>query len=234
MKRELITIALISIIMGCGKGGSNNPKPNPPAVPDKALLTAPAQNQVCTTGTVISDSLSSITFTWAASGNTDSYELDLKNLLTGVTATQTSGLPQLTITLQRNTPFSWYIVSKSTKTTTTAQSDTWKFYNAGKGTISYAPFPADLTSPAFGQNVTATGGIVNLTWKGSAVVTGTIAGYDIYFGTTSSPAILKSGVTDNFLNNVAVSSKTIYYWKVITKDVLGNTSDSGLYQFSVN
>jgi hypothetical protein len=232
MKRELIIITLALVVMGCGGTKNNNPAPILP--PTQAVLNAPAQNQVCTTGTVISDSLSSITFTWAASANADSYELDLKNLLTGVTTTQTSSLPQLTVTLQRNTPFSWFIVSKSTKTTTTAESDIWKFYNAGKGIVSYAPFPAQLTSPTFGQNVTASGGTVNLTWKGSVVATGTIAGYDVYFGTTSTPAVLKSGVTDSFLNNVAVSLKTTYYWKVITKDVLGNTSDSGLYQFSVN
>jgi hypothetical protein len=245
MKRGILIISVILILMGCGKGGSNsNPTPGGSTTngggttsipaPAQASLTLPAQNTVCTTGTVTSSTESTIQFTWNASANTDSYDLYLKNLLTSITTTQNTTSTQLNVTLLRNTPYSWYIVSKSTKTATTAQSDTWKFYNAGPGTITYSPFPAEIISPTFAQNVTATAGTVNLTWKGSSVNPGTITAYDVYFGTTTSPAILKSGVTDSFLNNVSVTSNTTYYWKVITKDILGNTSDSGIYQFSVN
>jgi hypothetical protein len=240
MRKELLIVSVVLILVGCG-GKSNNPAPagsggtttTPPA-PVKAVLTFPDQNAVCTSGKIISDTTSSITFTWNPSDNTNSYDMNLKNLATGVTITQNTTATQLTLSLTRNTPYSWYIVSKSTTTSTTAQSDTWKFYNAGKATVTYAPFPAEITSPTFGQTVTATTGTVNLTWKGTSVTAGTITGYDVYFGTTKSPALLKAAVTNSFFNNVSVASKTTYYWKVITKDIIGNTSDSGLYQFTVN
>jgi hypothetical protein len=202
------------------------------SAPVKAVLTAPAQNGVCITGTVISGTQSSVTFLWNASDYTDSYDLVLKNLLTLTTTTQSTTNTQLSITLARNTPYSWYIVSKSTKIATTAQSDTWKFYNSGSGVVTYAPFPADPSAPTYGQVVTTA--TVNLSWKGSAVDNNTIANYDVYFGTTTNPAILKSTITDTFVNNVNLASKTTYYWKVITRDINGNTSDSGLYQFSTN
>jgi hypothetical protein len=229
MKSRLLIVGLLLTAMGCGKKSS--PTPAPDLTPAKAVLTLPKQNEACTSGTIISATQSSVLFTWGASNNADSYELNLKNLLTGATTSQTTSTTQLQITLSRNTPYSWYIASKSNKSSTTAQSDTWKFYNAGAGTVSYAPYPADVVAPAIGQNVVA--GTVNLSWKGSSVG-GNITGYDVYFGTSTSPAVLKSNVTDSFYNNVSVISGTQYYWKVVTEDAIGNTSDSGLFQFKVN
>jgi hypothetical protein len=229
MRNWILFIALILVLQGCKK---NNP--SPAVSPAKAVLAAPSQNAVCTTGTIISATQSSIVFTWDASANTTSYDLVLKNLLTSATTTQNTTANQLTVTLARNTPYSWYIVSKSTKTATTAQSDTWKFYNAGPGVITYAPFPAEIISPTFGQSVTASSGTINLTWKGSSVNPGTITSYDVYFGPTNNPPMVNNAITDSFVNGVAVTSKTTYYWKVITWDMDGNSSDSGLYQFTVN
>ncbi|BAU52454.1 hypothetical protein [Mucilaginibacter gotjawali] len=230
MKRALVIISAIFILTGCG-GKKNNPAP---AAPSAAVLSLPSQNEVCTTGTIISATASSITFTWNASANTDSYALTLKNLLTLATTTQNTSATKLTLTLLRNTPYSWSVTSLSSKTSTTAQSDVWKFYNAGPGVVTYAPFPAEIVSPTFGQLVTANAGTVNLKWTGSSVNPGTIVNYDVYFGTTAMPPVLKSAVTGSFINNVAVVSKTTYYWKIITRDIQGNTSDSGIFQFTVN
>jgi len=230
MKRGLMIISAIFILTGCG-GKKNNPAPASPAA---ALLSSPSQNEVCTTGTVISATESSITFTWGASANTDSYQLTLKNLLTSTTTTKNTPATTLMLTLLRNTPYSWSITSISSKTSATAQSAIWKFYNAGPGVVTYAPFPAEIISPTFGQDITATSGTVNLKWAGSSVNPGTIANYDIYFGTTATPPVFKSGITSSFVNNVTVTSKITYYWKIITRDIEGNTSDSGLSQFTVN
>jgi hypothetical protein len=221
MKKGLLIISAVLILMGCG-GKSNNPTPTPvvPPAPTQTTLSAPAQNEVCTTGTIISPTQSSISFSWSASANTDSYDLTLKNLLTSITTTQNTTANQLTLTLLRNTPYSWYIVSKSSATSATAQSDTWKFYNSGPGIVTYAPFPADITSPTFGQAV-ATTGTVNLAWVGSVVAPDVIANYDVYFGTTSTPAITASAITNSFLNNVTVAANTTYYWHVVTRDVNG-------------
>jgi len=232
MNRSWLMIMAAVLLAGCGGGGSSkqgNPQPNPPA---QVTLSAPAQNTLCLTGTVVSSTQSSVPFSWGASANTDSYDLVIKNLLTSVSTTQNTTQSALTLTLDRNTPYAWYVVSKSTKTNATAQSDTWKFYNSGPGVVTYAPFPAQITAPTLGQAVT--GSSVNLTWTGSTVTGGAIDNYDVYFGTTTTPAILKSTIKDSFVNGVAITSKTTYYWKVITRDFAGNTSDSGLYEFTVN
>jgi hypothetical protein len=220
---------LILMGYGCKK---HNAKPD--INPAKAVLTAPAQNEVCTTGTIISPTESAVLFTWDASANTNNYTLVLTNLLTTAKTTQSTAQTQITLTLARNTPFSWYIISTSSATTATAQSDTWKFYNSGPGVVTYAPFPAQIISPTFGQLIPATNGTINLEWQGSSVSPGTIANYDVYFGTTNTPALTYASITNSYVNSVAVVSGTTYYWRVITRDSAGNTSDSGLYEFTVN
>ncbi|MEO6632855.1 MAG: hypothetical protein ABIN13_14065 [Mucilaginibacter sp.] len=230
MKKQIALMLMIIILGSCG-GKKNNPAPKPS--PSRALLTFPDQDAVCTNGTIISDTESALTFMWTAATNTDSYDLYLKNLLTGNITIQTTTATQFTITLLRNTPYSWYVVSRSVKTSSTAETDTWKFYNAGKGVTTYAPFPAAISSPTLGQILDTPLGKVNLTWKGSAVTIGSISNYDVYFGTTKSPGLLKDKIADSFLNDVVVVSGSTYYWKVVTRDFAGNTSDSELFQFLV-
>jgi hypothetical protein len=242
MKRPLLALTICLLILGCG-GKGNNPQPGgngggggtttPPA-PTQASLVSPAQNAVCTTGTIVSDTTSTISFSWDASSNTSSYQLSIQNLVTNAVVTQTTSATQVSVTLLRNTPYAWFVVSSSTKTTTTAQSTTWKFYNAGAGVVSYAPFPADIVSPTYGQDVTPSAGAISLTWKGSDVSANSIANYDVYFGTTKTPPLLQGKITATTISNVTVAPNTTYYWEVITRDDLGNTSSSGIYQFTTN
>lgn len=171
-------------------------------------------------------------FQWSASANTDSYTLNLKNLLTSASTTVTSSTNQVAVTLLRNTPYSWFVISGSKNSALTAQSATWKFYSAGAGIISYPPFPAALTLPAFASSVNATAGQISLSWSGSSV-TNDVTSYDVYMGTTT-PALLKSGVTNSTLSSVQVASGTTYYWKVVSHDAAGNSSDSAISQFTVN
>lgn len=233
MKKDFLILPLLLVLSACGGGGGKKPNVTPASPPSAVTLTAPAQNTVCLTGQVISNTQSSVTFIWNASANTNSYDLLIKNLITSVTTTTNTTQTQSTVTLARGVPFSWHVVSKSNLISTTAESDTWKFYNSGPGTVTYAPFPAEITAPVYGAAVASNSGTVNLTWTGSSP--GNLAlTYDIYFGATTTPALLKGGVTDMFLNNVTVLTGTTYYWKVISKDAAGNTSDSGIYTFSVN
>lgn len=230
MKKVIFVLSAFIIFTGCKK--SNNAVPVLP--PGQAILSAPEQNAVCTSGTIISATKSSITFTWNAAENTDSYNLVIKNLLTSDSTVQNTTKTQASVTLLRNTPYGWYITSFSAKTSATARSAEWKFYNSGPGVVTYAPFPAEITSPIFAQVISATTGTINLAWKGSVVTPDVIASYDVYFGTNNSPAITASAITNSFLNNVAVTANTTYFWRVVTRDVFGNTSDSGLFQFTVN
>ncbi|SDM58385.1 hypothetical protein SAMN05421813_11644 [Daejeonella rubra] len=230
MRYLSILILLCSVAWSCKKSSNTEPVKQP----GKAVLLFPAQNEACTSGTIISDTQSSIEFKWNRSDNTDSYDLVLKNLETGISSTYPSAANnQLNINLSRNTPYSWYIISKSAANGTPAQSEVWKFYNAGPASIFYAPFPADGMVPLMGASVTATGGKITLDWNGSDADNDIIS-YNVYLGTTTSPTLLSGNLVNSVLNDVTVLSNTTYYWKVLTKDSKGNTSDSGNYQFQVN
>jgi hypothetical protein len=226
----LLIIGLL--IFGCGGGDDDPTPPTPKNPPVAAELLSPAQNSECIQGTNATATQSSINFEWKVAAFTDSYELVVKNLKTAASTSYTSTTNSKLVTLNKGTPYSWKVISKSNSVSQTASSTTWKFYNAGDGITSYPPFPAEIISPEMGAFVTVTDAKINLKWSGSAVANN-IVGYDIYFGTTSSPAIHKSNHTTTELTNVAVVNNTVYYWKIITKDSNGNTSDSGIFNFKI-
>jgi len=227
MKKHLLFCLLCLAVISCKKPVKVI---NPPT---KAVLSLPANNEACTSGTITSPTLSSILFKWTASQNAESYELTIKNLESGVITTQTTTALELPVTLTRNMPYSWFVTAKSSKIATTAVSDVWKFYNAGEAPSAFAPFPADMVTPKMAQRITPVAGKITLQWTGSDV-DNDILNYDIYLGTTASPGLLKAAQTGLSLPDVAVNANTTYYWKVITRDSKGNTSDSGVYVFYTN
>jgi hypothetical protein len=225
MRKQIAGLLLFVICLGCGK--SNEPQP-----PGAATLTAPAQNLVCTTGRLLTAGQTKIGFSWSAATNATSYDLTITNLLTQASSTQNVTTTIDSVTLFQNTPYSWSVTAKATRTSATTKSDVWKFYSAGNGVVTYPPYPATIISPTLGQIVTATGGLINLTWAGSSA-SGNITAYNLYFGPSNNPSLFKSNMTDSFLKNVSVSSGTTYYWHIATIDSNGNISDSGVFNFFV-
>lgn len=227
MKKNLLLFLLCLAVISCKK---------PVKVidpPTKAVLSLPANNEACTSGTITSPTLSSILFKWTASQNAESYELTIKNLESGVSTTQTTTALELPVTLARNMPYSWFVTAKTSKISTTAVSDIWKFYNAGEAASAFAPFPAEMVSPKMAARITPTAGKISLSWTGSDV-DNDILNYDVYLGTTNTPALIKATQIGGTLPDVSVVAGTTYYWKVITRDNKGNTSDSGIYVFYTN
>lgn len=229
MKKVLFFTSLIFLLHGCSKDKSAPPLPQSPT---PVQLVFPYENYLCNIGTDITATESTVLFEWEEAENTDQYELILNNVTTGnITSHQTSDL-KIPIVLDRNTPFKWYVISKSSAVTDTAQSATWKFFNAGAATESYAPFPAEIVSPAMAATIATTANVIALDWNGSDV-DNDIIGYDVYFGTSASPPIIETDVEESILNDVSILPDTIYYWKIVTKDSTGNSSDSGVFQFKI-
>lgn len=237
MKNKLIFLLACVFALSCGKT-TPDPDPVPPTPPPpnpvegttKAVLLLPARNEACYSGLAVSNQMSTVSFKWSASTNAENYTLVLKNLLTADVFSKTIETTQTELTIARNTPFTWYIQTKSSKNADIVESEVWKFYNAGVATYSYAPYPADLIYPAMKQNVASTN-LVTLTWDG-ADADYDISSYSIYLGTTKNPDLIKSGQTENSYH-LTVSPHTTYYWKIITKDSKGNTSESATFDFTV-
>ena len=232
----LFTLTLISCGGGGGDdgggsgGGGGGPVVNPPG---KSTLTAPANSETCETGTSVSATQSEVTFTWTASSDTNTYDLKITNLNTSVVINRTALTSTSTkVTLDKGVPYSWNITSKSTASTTSTASDTWKFYLLGPGIVNYAPFPADLKTPASGSTVTRDGdGKVTFTWDGSDP-DGDSLNYTLYVDATDGKQTPPTAQTDLTVKTLAVAldAATTYYWRVKTSDGT-NSSYSIVYSF---
>ena len=218
---------------------TQQPKPEPaPSVPapGKSSLSAPENNEVCYEGEAVDASNSAVSFSWDASSDTDSYDLQITNQETNQTQTE-SGITSTSkaVTLATDVSYSWKVVSKANDTNESTSSDTWQFYLAGDGQENYAPFPATILSPTSGAAVDASNGLVTLSWEGNDPDEGDSLTYTIYFDEVDGlqdPQTANTNITDTSLE-VEVESGTTYYWRVKTSD--GTSSSFTLvYSFVVN
>jgi hypothetical protein len=231
--KNLSILFILALLFNCSSGSDDGGTPPPLVqVPSAAVLTFPDNNQECNQGVEVNANQSTVTFTWNVSANTDSYDIIVKNLDSGTSTTLSSSTNEKAITINKATPYSWYVVSKSITTTETAQSATWKFYNAGDGVQSYAPFPAELVAPTMGANLNGVT-TVTLEWSGSDV-DDDISGYDIYIDNTSPPTTQLGGNQTETTIDATVTSGNVYYWRVITTDSQGNNSESEIFSFRVD
>lgn len=224
-----LAVALISSIMllsGCKK--------DPPKPPEKVLLIAPAKNSECTPVQSTSTNSSVVRFTWQAADHTETYELRVTNLNTGTVQTKSTRGVVETLSLQKGTPFSWVVISRNSQTETTASSESWFFYNPGSLTT-HVPFPAEIIVPKIGTTVFKDiNNEVTLTWAG-ADIDNDIEGFEVYFSTENPPeTLIASPNANQTTQKVSVVSETVYYWKVLTRDAIGNISDTGIVDFKVN
>ena len=225
MMRSTLLLTILGIfLVSCGGGDDT------PSIPEAAQLIFPEQNSECTTGVSVNDELSQVTFEWQASNNTETYTLQATNLNTNMLQTITTGATSASISIAKGTPYSWSITSRNSQSNESATSETWLFYNSGSQTT-YAPFPAQLVSPTSGSTVVSDDGSINLDWIG-ADVENDITGYEVFFS-EENPPTNSVGTPDAFSSEfaVSVSPNTVYFWRVITRDTEGNTSDSGVFEF---
>ena len=177
--------------------------------PTAVSLIFPYENSLCNQGTNITEFESTVLFEWEESENTDNYVLSLKNLLSGNTTTHETTNTEITIVIERGTPYEWHVVSESYSTSETAQSPKWRFYNADDGIQTYAPFPAEIVYPMMAEIINTTENEIYLEWIGSDV-DNDIVGYDIYFDTAEQPSIFVNDHSSNILNNVSFTLKSYY------------------------
>lgn len=231
-QHRFLGLSMVLLVVSCS-GGGDDPTPNPqPEVPAPVATTLvfPNNNEECNEGTIISETESQVLFQWAASENTDSYTLKLKDLELGSETTLNTTNTQLPVDLIRGNAYSWSVVSKGNGTNQTAESDTWRFYNAGPGVQNYAPFPAYDPNPAMGKAIAA--GEISLGWE-SGDLDGDILSFTVYLDTTSPPSVLL-GETNTNSYTTNVNANTIYYWRVVSADTAGNTSQSEIFEFRTN
>jgi hypothetical protein len=229
-KIVLLFGGLILLLISCAQ---EDPIPIEPGV---ASLISPANNETCLDGISLNDTQSNVSFSWSAASDALSYEVVISNLLTQSSQTYTAPSNQITIALTKAEPYSWIVKSIGEDGSTPSESEQWKFYLAGEGTINYAPFPSELISPRSGANITPDiNNLVRLNWNGSDV-DGDLTRYEVYLDQTNATTLISTldfEANDTSLE-VEVENNTTYYWKIIALDANGNQSNSGVYAFRTN
>lgn len=235
LKHQKLLIGLFILLVSCSGGEGEREVPDPVIEnPEAATLVFPFENEVCLEGNILSESESEVTFEWNSSAHTDSYTVHVENLSAGQTQTLNTNGVSITAKLQRNTPYSWQVESKAEGISETALSPLWKFYNAGEGTETYAPFPAEAINPKTGANIDTSSKLLTLSWNGNDP-DNDLMEFDVYFDTVTPPTHFEDTVPENSLNvSISPGSGTVYYWKVVSRDTGNNTSHSEIFQFKVN
>jgi hypothetical protein len=245
MKKQLPYITLISLFLAACSGGEpgETPTPQPQVkIPTAASLVSPANNTECNQGNIISTDLSSVLFQWNPSENTNTYTLKVTNLNTNTVQEQSSSNTSLSMALKRGTPFSWKVVSKSNSTTQTAESGTFRFFNAGAPVENHTPFPAEAVSPSRGATLT---GVTSITieWESSDIDNDLAAHTVQLIGSSevldqvdfnNETTVTYQTTTTQSINEVAVEAGKIYYWQVKSQDEVGNSATSEIFEFRVN
>lgn len=229
MIKKVFYVALAIAISGC----SENAGPTPPTA---VTLSLPNNNENCNTGTSISNAQSSVEFSWNQASNVSSYSLTVKNMQTNAEISRTGITTNTTtVDLNKGYGYEWYVTSISDDfPTDSPTSDTWRFYLQGNGEANSAPFPADLLSPKPGEVINLVAGTFEMQWAGSDP-DGDALLYTLYVDKTDG----KQTTPEDFSNlpdttkQVALEANSIYYWRVQTKDVNGNTTFSQVKSFRI-
>ncbi|WP_243348399.1 hypothetical protein [Parabacteroides sp. FAFU027] len=224
------TIAFIVALFIAGCGGDEKDEVLPPGA---IALLSPSGTSTCIQGTtVIAGKTSSVSFSWKAASNAESYRIDITNLNTQTTTSQTVKSLSCNAILDINAYYSWSV--KAINSGGSTSSDTLQFYLSGTPASKYAPNPADLTAPASGAVINANGAAtvqVTFQWTGSDS-DNDIAGYTFYLDNTDASTLVTSSLTSATTTQTLTSGKT-YYWKVVTTDKAGNSSISTVSSFQV-
>ncbi len=236
MRQYIALVALGFFMMACSAKEAEVVAPAvPEKAPEAAELSKPANNSVCLVGG--NTNANEVQFTWIPVAGASSYELKITNLKSNTTETKTFPTSPATVTLVTGLPYEWQVISKSSKTTLTASSAKWKFYLTGAGEVSYAPFPASLTFPASGQQVSASAGQVKLAWTGTDPDSGnSLLSYEVFVDTDVAKVRNQEVTplkTKTESLSIPVKSGGTYYWMVKTMDE-SSASYSQIFGFRVN
>lgn len=220
----------INIIISCSKDEDEQTTIVIVDSPTAATLVFPENNTECNDGIIVSDTETDVLFKWEEAANASSYELIITNLNAGTSREIKTISNEYLIRVLRGTAYSWSVKSKVGGSNEIAESEIWKFYNAGLPVESYPPFPAEAVSPQIGSSIDE--GTISLQWEATDI-DNDIASYKVLLDTANQP-ITEVGNSNTNSVEVTVNSGVVYYWKVITTDVVGNTSDSQIFQFKVD
>jgi sugar lactone lactonase YvrE len=152
---------------------------------------------------------SPVHLTWQASGGTSTYDLYLG--ASNPPPLSVSGIRQTSFDAQITGDAFWFVVAHADcDATKTLTSSIRSFNTIPSGACATTPSLA-LAAPA--ANAVDVPTTLDLTWNGS----GPIDSYDVYFGASTPPPLVRSGLSASAqsFSVPSLSNNTTYYWRVV-------------------
>lgn len=222
---------ILIVNFSCDKERQNSP-------PLPATLIQPENGNNCTSSVIISQTQSSVSFSWDSDSNTDYYSFNLSNLISGEKFIETNIISNTTTKrISRGFPYEWFVESYSNSFPDDKKvSAKWQFYLPLDENLNSPPFPANLLSPISGSLIRISGnlGIVNLEWL-STDPDGDSLVYTLYIDNIDGkqPPIETHKNLSRTNIDVDVELDKIYYWRVLTIDSENNASYSQISSFRI-
>ena len=221
-----VFLLMILIVLGCG--------PDPIPDPESVFLIAPDNLESCTTASRVNDLERQVRFQWTAALNTEQYELVIENTLTNQQFRSTTYLLNVSVILPAGAPYRWFVRSKSSLTTVTADSQSWSFYLEDSPEESHFPFPAKLIFPENNSTVTLNAsGETLFSWQAKDLDED-IESYQLYIGNNEDQLSLKREGILQTQTSEMLEENSEYFWQVITIDQNQNQSRSKVFSFQTD
>ncbi|MFV1450182.1 hypothetical protein VBZ51_13590 [Maribacter sp. HS] len=192
-------------------------------------LLYPEDNSEVNEGIILTDTTNTLEFKWESSTEDENqiFYLELTNLDNKTVQVYESTGNKASIPLKRNNSYSWAVSDSINH-----GSSLWTFKNIGPWETSTAPLAAIAISPVSGASISQTSTTVNLIWKGEDE-DNDILNYDLYFGESEIPEIFIENIETTRYNDIPVEAGNTYYWKIVTRDYVGNETSSSVFNFNV-
>lgn len=166
-------------------------------------------------------------FTWpVASGGVSGYKLyvgsneSASNLINGLDVGDVLTHTSTTINYLPNTPYFWKVVPYN-EFGDAMDCTIWKFTSLNVPNCPTITFPA----------ANATNVVRNTTLTWTAPTNPSATSYDVYLGTSSNPGFV-TNVTGTTYSPSAMLANTTYYWKVVSRNVMGGSQECVLGSFT--